>query len=673
MPTPTARTLSRTSPRRPARPLHRRVGALLGALTTLLALMLAGATAASAHAALLSTDPAEGSIVQTAPTEVTLHFSEQVTLSPDDVRVFDPSGKQVTSGSTGHAGNDDTTAQVQLGSGLAEGTYTVAWRAISADTHPVSGAFTFSYGRASATTSVAGEQAPKGSALVGALYGGSRSVQYGAYALLIGSVVLVLRCWPRGVRLRSVQRLMLGGWVALLLSTVAELLLRGPYAQAGGLGGVFNLTLIQQSLGERLGTLLVVRILLLAAVGVFLAVLAGQAGVGAEPPAEGEAESGSEDGSEDARADPGQELRVRIVLGVVWAVLAVALACTWALGDHASVGMQVALAVPLDVVHILSMACWLGGLAAVLVGLRRSEADGGIGAVQVARFSTIAMCSVAALVGTGVYQAWRGLGSWGALVSTTYGQLLLVKIGAVLVMLAAAWMSRRWTAVLRDQPTPEPAEDLPAEDPAAEDASADEPVGEDARTDDPVRRAQLARQQALRAGVADRRAREASPARGMLLRSVLLEVSFAVVVLVVTTLLTNSAPGRAVTEQKAALAATQNLPVNVTLPFNTGGSGDNAVGKVNIEIDPARTGLNTLHAYVFDSKGKPVDVPELDVSLSLAAQQLGPLPVPLDHVDIGHWAADNLELPLQGSWLLVVNVRSDAIDETTVSTTIQVG
>ena len=673
MPTPTARTLSRTSPRRPARPLHRRVGALLGALTTLLALMLAGATAASAHAALLSTDPAEGSIVQTAPTEVTLHFSEQVTLSPDDVRVFDPSGKQVTSGSTGHAGNDDTTAQVQLGSGLAEGTYTVAWRAISADTHPVSGAFTFSYGRASATTSVAGEQAPKGSALVGALYGGSRSVQYGAYALLIGSVVLVLRCWPRGVRLRSVQRLMLGGWVALLLSTVAELLLRGPYAQAGGLGGVFNLTLIQQSLGERLGTLLVVRILLLAAVGVFLAVLAGQAGVGAEPPAEGEAESGSEDGSEDARADPGQELRVRIVLGVVWAVLAVALACTWALGDHASVGMQVALAVPLDVVHILSMACWLGGLAAVLVGLRRSEADGGIGAVQVARFSTIAMCSVAALVGTGVYQAWRGLGSWGALVSTTYGQLLLVKIGAVLVMLAAAWMSRRWTAVLRDQPTPEPAEDLPAEDPAAEDASADEPVGEEARTDDPVRRAQLARQQALRAGVADRRAREASPARGMLLRSVLLEVSFAVVVLVVTTLLTNSAPGRAVTEQKAALAATQNLPVNVTLPFNTGGPGDNAVGKVNIEIDPARTGLNTLHAYVFDSKGKPVDVPELDVSLSLAAQQLGPLPVPLDHVDIGHWAADNLELPLQGSWLLVVNVRSDAIDETTVSTTIQVG
>ncbi|WP_052069597.1 copper resistance CopC/CopD family protein [Streptacidiphilus albus] len=681
MPTPTAPTRRRnpsgTSPGRTVRPLHRRIGALLGALATLFALMLAGATAASAHAALLSTDPAEGTVVQTAPTEVTLHFSEQVTLSPDDLRVFDPSGKQVTSGSTGHAGNDDTTAQVQLGSGLAEGTYTVAWRAISADTHPVSGAFTFSYGHASATTSVAGEQAPKGNALVGALYGGSRSVQYGAYALLIGSVVLVLRCWPRGVRLRSVQRLMLGGWVALLLSTVAELLLRGPYAQAGGLGGVFDLSLIQQSLGERLGTLLVVRVLLLAAVGVFLAVLAGQAGIGAEPAAEAPAPEADPDRAEGAGTGPRQELRVRVVLGVAWAVLAVALACTWALGDHASVGMQVALAVPLDMVHILSMACWLGGLATVLVGLRRSEADGGIGAVQVARFSTIAMCSVAALVGTGVYQAWRGLGSWGALVSTTYGQLLLVKIGAVLVMLAAAWMSRRWTAVLRDQPAP-----AAAVTPAGDEAAGAEPAGTESadaeqpdteQSDDPVRRAQLARQQALRAGVVDRRARDASPARGMLLRSVLLEVSFAVVVLIVTTLLTNSAPGRAVTEQKAAFAATQNLPVNVTLPFNTGGSGDNAVGKVNIEIDPARTGLNTLHAYVFDSKGQPVDVPELDVSLSLAAKQLGPLPVSLDHVDVGHWAAANLELPLQGSWLMAVSIRSDAIDETTVSTTIQVG
>ena len=669
-----------------------RVASLTALLGLLLALMLAGATSASAHAALLSSDPAQNAVVQTAPTQVVLHFSEQVTLATDDLRVFDPAGKRVDSGSTGHNGGDDTTARVALASGLAQGTYTVAWRAVSADTHPVSGAFTFSYGHTSSTTPVAGEQPVKGTTLVGALYGGSRTVQYGAYALLVGSVALVLLCWPAGVRRRSVQRLMLGGWAGLLLATVAQLLLRGPYEAATGIGQAVDLTVIQRTLGEHLGTLLVVRMLLLAAAGVFLSMLGGQNGVGR--PAD------ETDGEE---ADPATERQLRATLGVAGAVLATALACTWALADHASVGIQVGLAVPLDVVHILAMAFWLGGLTTVLVGLRtpageqvRREApqagvvvgrqkevrrgapqagvvvgrrEGGIGVASVRRFSTVALCSVSALVATGVYQAWRGLGSWGALTSTTYGRLLLVKVGAVVVILAAAWISRRWTALLGSEPEPatepEPVP-VPAEQPADEEAS-DEP--------DPVRRAQLERQDAARRTATAQRAREASPARGMLLRSVLLEVTFAVVVLVVTTLLTNAPPGRSVTAQSRAAGQVQQItsgPADLTLPFDTGGPGANAKGKVSIEVDPSRVGTNVLHAYVYDSSGKPVDEPELDVTLTLPAKSLGPLPVKLSKLDIGHWAASALQLPMAGSWQLSVSVRSDAIDETTVTATMNV-
>ena len=644
------------------------LGVLLGLL---LALMLAGATAASAHAALLSSDPAENAVVQTAPTQIVLHFSEQVTLATDDMRVFDPSGKRVDSGATGHNGSDDTTARVALASGLAQGTYTVAWRAISADTHPVSGAFTFSYGHTSSTTPVAGEQPVKGTTLVGALYGGSRTVQYGACALLVGSVALVLLCWPAGVRRRSVQRLMLGGWAALLLATVAELLLRGPYEAATGIGQAFDLTVIQRTLGEHLGTMLVVRMLLLAAAGVFLSMLGGQNGVGR--PAE---EAGdTEDTDEAGAADPATERRLRITLGIAGAVIAIALACTWALADHASVGIQVGLAVPLDVVHILAMSLWLGGLATVLVGLRTPVPEGGIGIAQVRRFSTVAMCSVSALVATGVYQAWRGLGSWGALTSTTYGRLLLVKIGAVVVILAAAWMSRRWTALLGSEPEAV-LEPVPDPDPDPTDDST-EPVEADqaAEEPDPVRRAQLERQDAARRTATAQRAREASPARGMLLRSVLLEVTFAVIVLIVTTLLTNAPPGRSVSEQAKAAGQVQQItsgPADLTLPFDTGGPGANAKGKVSIEVDPARVGSNVLHAYVYDSSGKPVDEPELDVTLTLPAKSLGPLPVKLSKLDIGHWAASALQLPMAGSWQLSVSVRSDAIDETTVTATMNV-
>ncbi|MEY9839623.1 copper resistance CopC/CopD family protein [Streptacidiphilus sp. EB103A] len=677
-----------------------RVASLATLLGLLLALMLAGATSASAHAALLSSDPAQNAVVRTAPTQVVLHFSEQVTLAADDMRVFDPAGKRVDSGSTGHNGSDDTTARVALASGLAQGTYTVAWRAISADTHPVSGAFTFSYGHTSSTTPVAGEQPVKGTTLVGALYGGSRTVQYGAYALLVGSVALVLLCWPAGVRRRSVQRLMLGGWAGLLLATVAQLLLRGPYEAATGIGQAVDLTVIQRTLGEHLGTMLVVRMLLLAAAGVFLSMLGGQNGVG-RPADETDPATGSTEAT---------ERRLRATLGAAGAVLAIALACTWALADHASVGIQVGLAVPLDVVHILAMAFWLGGLTTVLVGLRtpageqvrreapqagvvvgrqkevRREApqagvvvgrrEGGIGVSSVRRFSTVALCSVSALVATGVYQAWRGLGSWGALTSTTYGRLLLVKVGAVVVILAAAWISRRWTALLGSEPEPaaEPAAEpepvpVPAEQPAEQpaDEASDEP--------DPVRRAQLERQDAARRTATAQRAREASPARGMLLRSVLLEVTFAVVVLIVTTLLTNAPPGRSVTAQSQASGQVQQItsgPADLTLPFDTGGPGANAKGKVSIEVDPSRVGTNVLHAYVYDSSGKPADEPELDVTLTLPAKSLGPLPVKLSKLDVGHWAASALQLPMAGSWQLSVSVRSDAIDETTVTATMNV-
>ncbi|MFC1400633.1 MULTISPECIES: copper resistance protein CopC [Streptacidiphilus] len=661
-----------------------RVASLTVLLGLLLALMLAGATSASAHAALLSSDPAQNAVVQSAPTQIVLHFSEQVTLATDDLRVFDPSGKRVDSGPTGHNGSDDTTARVALASGLAQGTYTVAWRAVSADTHPVSGAFTFSYGHTSSTTPVAGEQPIKGTTLVGALYGGSRTVQYAACALLVGSVALVLLCWPAGVRRRSVQRLMLAGWAGLLLATVAELLLRGPYEAATGIGQAFDLTVIQRTLSEHLGTMLVVRMLLLAAAGVFLSMLGGQNGIGRPAGDAGDSvevgevgEDGAVDGSAGAagETDPATERRLRLTLGIAGAVIAIALACTWALADHASVGIQVGLAVPLDVVHILAMSFWLGGLATVLVGLRTPVAEGGIGVAQVRRFSAVAMGSVSALVATGVYQAWRGLGSWGALTSTTYGRLLLVKIGAVVVILAAAWMSRRWTALLGSEPEAVAVTEAAADTAVATATAEADPAQAPADEPDPVRRAQLERQDAARRTATAQRVREASPARGMLLRSVLLEVTFAVIVLIVTTLLTNAPPGRSVSEQAEAAGQVQQItsgPADLTLPFDTGGPGANAKGKVSIEVDPARVGSNVLHAYVYDSNGKPVDEPELDVTLTLPAKSLGPLPVKLSKLDIGHWAASALQLPMAGSWQLSVSVRSDAIDETTVTATMNV-
>ncbi|MFI5649418.1 FixH family protein [Kitasatospora sp. NPDC051705] len=659
---------------------HRRIAGLLGVLGALLALMLADAGPASAHATLESTDPHQNSVVAAAPQAVTLTFSESVSLSGDSVRVLDPAGKAVDSGDPGHADGKSNTARVGLRGGLANGTYTVAWRAVSEDSHPIGGAFTFSVGAPSDTSvSATALQGAKADGLVAALYGTGRTVAYAAFALLAGVAGFVLLCWPGGAARRRVQRLLMTGWTALLASTVAVLMLRGPYERGSGIGKALDLSLVRATLDERIGTALAARLLLLAASGVFLSLLVGQLGQPARPAATGAGGPEAAADAEDAelreleqRAAERPQREARLGLGVAGLVLAVALSATWVGADHAAVGIQVWLALPLGMLHLIAMALWLGGLAALLVGLRE-----GVGAEVVDRFSRIAFGAVAVLVATGLYQSWRGLGSWGALTGTEYGRLLLVKTGCVLAMLGVAWTSRSWLSRLRSAPA-EAAEVEPSEVP--------EPVGAAARSADPVRQAQLERQQAARQSAG--RDRGLTPTRAGLRRSVLVEAAVAVAVLVVTTLLTNSPPGRVAGEVKAGAAAPapagpaagdapapQTEPgrtVELKLPYDTKGRTPNAKGTATVTLNPARTGPNEVHLKLDGADGQPVEVPEVELAFTLPDRDLGPLPVALTPEGTGRWSG-SAQLPLTGTWVVSVQIRSSDIDQTTPTQQFKIG
>ena len=72
--------------------------------------------------------------------------------------------------------------------------------------------------------------------------------------------------------------------------------------------------------------------------------------------------------------------------------------------------------------------------------LRDLAGRGETGAVVLSRFSTWAAGILAVLVVAGSVMAWRVAGSWDALLDTTYGTLLIVKVLVVLVAIAiAAW------------------------------------------------------------------------------------------------------------------------------------------------------------------------------------------------------------------------------------------
>ncbi|WP_327718077.1 copper resistance protein CopC [Streptomyces sp. NBC_00490] len=624
-----------------------RVRILVLLLLAATGLLLAGAGPASAHAALTGSDPQQGVVVDKAPTQVSLTFSEKVAMSDDSLRVLDPKGKRVDTGKPSDVSG--TTYAVQLHSGLPDGTYTVTYQVVSEDSHPVAGAYTFSVGAPSKTT-VSASGPTAGGGVVGWLYGFGRYVSYAGFIVMVGGAAFVLACWQRGSGVRPLQRLVVSGWLALTSATLLLLLLRGSYTGSGRLGDVFDLSLLGQVLQTKTGASMVSRLLLLAAAALFIAVLFG---------------------AYDKRED--QEKRdLTFGLAIGGTVVAAGLAASWAMAEHASTGLQTGIAMPVDVVHLLAVAAWLGGLTALLVTLYR--ADTPIERSAVRRFSRLAFSSVVTLVATGIYQSWRQLGSWSAFTDTTYGQLLLVKIGLVTLLVGIAWISRRWTARLGDSAVA-PAVEVPEQEETPEREK--EHVSAHTKGGDSQRDAQLARQRAAVDAARQRRQRDADPDRFGLRRSVLAEASVAVVLLAITTVLTQTEPGRTEEDAKAATSSSSSSSTSssgaltLDMPFDTGDT--DGKGLVRIDLDPARVGANEMHVYVERPNGRGFDVPEVKVSFTLESKGIGPLPVVPDHITTGHWSANGIQLPVAGDWKIAVTVRTSDIDQTTVSKNAQIG
>ncbi|MGK3936960.1 copper resistance protein CopC [Streptomyces caeruleatus] len=652
-----------------------RVRTLVLLLLAACGLLLTTAGPASAHAALTGSDPQQGVVVDKAPDQVSLTFSEKVALSDGSLRVLDPKGKGVQQGKPFEAGG--TTYGVKLHSGLPDGTYTVTYQVVSADSHPVAGAFTFSVGAPSVTSvSVSGETA--GGGVVGWLYGFGRYMSYAGFIVLVGGAAFVLGCWQRGAGVRPVQRLVVGGWLTLTSATLLLLLLRGSYTGSGKVGDIFDLDLLGNVLQTKSGAALVSRLLLLAAAALFISVLFG---------------------AYDKREDE-EKRDLTFGLAIGGTVVAAGLAASWAMAEHASVGLQAGLAMPVDVVHLLAVATWLGGLTALLVALYRSDAP--IESAAVRRFSQVAFGSVVALVATGVYQSWRQLGSWSAFTETRYGQLLLVKIGLVALLVGVAYVSRRWTAQLADtvvrQGKRAPRKERVAASASgtgkakkggadagdAKDSGAPKDAGDakgpgGAKGPGSQRAAQLARQQAAMETARQKRTRDADPNRFGLRRSVLAEAGIAIVLLAVTTVLTQTEPGRTELDAKAAGAASSSAPdasgssgaLTLDMSFDTGGT--DGKGVVTVDFDPARVGGNEMHVYVQRPNGRAFDIPEVKVALTLEAKKIGPLAVTPDRIATGHWSASNVQIPMAGDWKVAVTVRTSDIDQTTVSKNAQIG
>ncbi|WP_347059709.1 copper resistance protein CopC [Blastococcus sp. HT6-30] len=571
----------------------------------LLALLLAGwlgagigtAGPAAAHAALVSTEPGEGVRLDAAPGKVTLRFSEGVSLGAGYARVLGADQQRVDAGA---ASADGGVVTVPLRAELPDGGYLVTYRVISADSHPVSGAFSFAVGDGELLTAGGQDQAGSTDPVVGALLPVARWVGYAGLALAVGVPVLVLTCWPAGRRAERLRRMATGGAVAVALSGLGAFLLQGPYAAGAGLGAVADPALLGATLGAGVGWSALARVLLVLAL---LPVLR-------------------------------RVWRDTDALGPGWtaagAVLVGGLVLATAAVGHPVAGPWPVLAVLVAAVHVGAMAVWLGGVAGLLaVTLRPGTAPGEVTAV-LPRFSRLAFGSVVALVVSGIVQSVREVGSPTALVATTYGQLLAAKLLLVVLLLAAAGVSRVWVQQRLGVRRPRRPRTITAQAFAATDRTGPAP--------------------AEVAGAAQRdrvQAENAAEHLPSLRRSVLLEAGVAAVVLALSAVLVATPPAR------TALAQ----PMETVLPLQ-GGTGA-AAGSVQVSVEPARPGENALHVYLFDDLGRLTQPAEIRVTLTERTQEIGPLDVGLAPAGPGHFVGDAMAIPGAGTWTLTVTVRLD--------------
>jgi copper transport protein len=564
--------------------------------------LLAGAPAALAHASLVSTSPPDGAVLARAPARVTATFDEPVGVSADSVRVYGPGGERADAGVTTHTSRADT-IEVSLRPGLGHGTYTVAWHVVSADSHPVQGAFTFSIGAASRTRLSAAALNPGGSALTAISYGVARWLAFACFAVLAGAVAFLIACWPDGARRRGVLRLIIAGWAGLAASTLCVLLLQGPYAAGEGPGQLLQAGLVQSTIHSRLGAALQARELAAALAAAAVTVIIPRL--------------------------PGAGTRARVAAAGAWAVLTAALAATWAAADHASVGIQVPLALPADIIHLSAMAIWIGGLIMVAAFLLRGTGTAAAAATAVPRFSAIALGCVIAIVATGAYQTWRQVGTWGALTGTDFGRLVLAKIAGLGILIWLGYLARQH---IHDRLLPA-ARAAALVTMAASSAAAPAPAATTATSDGT-------------AGVALARLR----------RSVIVEIGVAAVILAVTSVLVNTPTGR----------ETYAPPASAVVQFYTGG-GPAGVGRLNAFVTPARLGPNQIQLHISKIDNTPYTPAQVQASLYLPARKLGPLPVALINAGPGHYVNARTVITITGQWQLRVTIRSDPFDETTVA------
>ena len=367
---------------------------------------------ASAHAELEASNPSANSVLEVDPAAIVLDFDGAIETPLTSVALYDGEGASFPLGPPA-AGADDTVVQVLLdGDSLVDGVYAVIWRVTSADGHVIDGAFSFQVGVAAAGS---------GQELIDQVRSGSRADStvnwwYGVsrFLSMIGAITLIGAGWwlvggpPEILRRRRSRWVTVACWFALLVGSAATFALFSAQAIAGSVSEAFDTDRWGDIATTQTGRMVLLRVVLALGFGVLLAL---------------------------RRHRSQAWWRGAAVAGGLLTLF------TFSAAGHANAQTPAALWISVDLLHLVAITVWIGGLLALC--LAHSETFEQPAGDRMARqFSLAASICVPVIVATGVAQTLKLAGGLGDVTATDWGRLLLVKLTVVVALLAIAGVSR---------------------------------------------------------------------------------------------------------------------------------------------------------------------------------------------------------------------------------------
>lgn len=430
-------------------------------LNLLLALLITLALPALAvgHAVPVEITPRGAEILDASPERVRITFSEEIQLlNSRDADVLDQNGQSALGGPAFVDPSDVRVLILPLRPDLLDGTYTVGWRVMGQDTHVVPGQTLFGVGvdELASPVAVAGGGAPSET---GPWAVSARTIHLAALGGLLGLLafrwLVWRRAWKDAPALDARERRTMLEWgrdqfwfafgtLALFAMITEAYLLVVKSAIANGLSLLANLQnpegITEVLANTRFGDLVQLR-------GALLFVVFGTATW----------QFLSEFGSS---RDPKPAAPVdKIFPSALMGGLLIAILLGVASSGHATVAPLPVFHIAVHAVHLAALATWIAGLVATLVVLRQLPKIASNGGRSMATrvlgaFSTVATVAIGVAFVTGAIRAFGHLDGPEQLITTTYGNLILLKLALLVPIAVLALRSRRVLNALKRIPRP---------------------------------------------------------------------------------------------------------------------------------------------------------------------------------------------------------------------------